>query len=311
MAQMSSPGCYNQSSSTATLSQVFQAILGKVQVDASVNTITSLDFGNLIVNNNPATTGHYFDYVSNTTSLPGSTMLDKYNTTPDGSIDQHLIAGYDPDNPLISLTSIVAPFSSTGPIIINQSDYYQNNNQHLKFGIGTIKVNESWETNFQLKVLQEGNIQIFGPASQICFTDGSAGNSCEGLGNLSFSSSMNAGNYGLSQTTISIVGLTRTDGGTGTSTIPVSWTTNYNGNSTITEEVNYIHDNDPPIKFDVKTIDPTAGPIPVMMSTLDMEKLPSGGYKIQIHAYTNDASATTECGPYSYTTAGRSFIKLE
>jgi hypothetical protein len=30
-----------------------------------------------------------------------------------------------------------------------------------------------------------------------------------------------------------------------------------------------------------------------------------------VHAYTKDASVTKECGPYSYTVVGRSFIKLE
>jgi hypothetical protein len=113
---------------------------------------------------------------------------------------------------------------------------------------------------------------------------------------------------------MTVVGLTRTDGGLTDlvkSTLPVTWTTNYNGKDLITEEVSYIHDNDPPVKFDVKTFDPTTGVIPPMASTLDMETLPSGGYTIQVHAYTNDATNTAEVGPFSYTTVGRSFIKLQ
>ena len=108
-------------------------------------------------------------------------------------------------------------------------------------------------------------------------------------------------------------GLTRTDGGTGDAvknTLPVTWTTVYTGKALITEDVSYIHDNDPPVKFDVKTINPASG-IPAMDSTLDMGKLPPGGYTIQVHVYTTDATDTKACGPYSYTTTGRSFIKLQ
>lgn len=304
LTAIASPGCYYTASDGTALAQVYTTIYGQVFTDASVNTVTSLDFGNLIVNNNPPAAGNYFSYIANTTA-PGSTLLDKYNITPNGAINQHLSPGTDP----------VSGFPyGIGPIIINQSDYYNANNQQLQFNIGTIKVNDTWKTDFQLMALKEGNIQIFGPDSKICFTNGNAGNSCMALPNLSASISMNPLNLGVSQSTMTVVGLTRTDGGLTDlvkSTLPVTWTTNYNGKDLITEEVSYIHDNDPPVKFDVKTFDPTTGVIPPMASTLDMETLPSGGYTIQVHAYTNDATNTAEVGPFSYTTVGRSFIKLQ
>jgi hypothetical protein len=124
---------------------------------------------------------------------------------------------------------------------------------------------------------------------------------------------MNPLNVGVTGTSLSIDGLTRTDGGVDdpvTGNIPVSWTTTYTGTDTITEVVSYIHDDDPPVKFDVKTLtlSDLGAPQTSMLST---EKLPSGGYVIQVSAFTKDASDTKECGPYSFTTQGRSFIKLE
>ena len=101
-------------------------------------------------------------------------------------------------------------------------------------------------------------------------------------------------------------------GGTVTDTLPVSWTTYYTGTDyPITEEVSYIHDNDAPISFDEKKITSSLGNNLLTGSTLYMKNLPSGGYTVQVHAYTADASDTKTCGPYTYTTAGRSFIKLQ
>jgi hypothetical protein len=311
LSEIASPGCAYTANSNTALASVYSTIYGQIFTSAGVDTVATMDIGDLIVNGNPAAPGNYFSYVGNTTGL-GSTMVDHYNQTPAGVVNQHLIADYDSSgNPIFSS---VSPFLSTGPIIINQSTYYTNNNQNLAFNIGTIKVNDTWKADFQLQALQEGNIQIFGPDSKICFTNNVAGNTCMSFPNLSASVSMNPVNLGLSQTAISIAGLTRTDGGSTDpvkGTLPISWTTVYNGNSlnTITEDVSYIHNNDPPMEFDVKT--GTLNELQSETSTLDMAKLPAGGYTIQILAYTNDAQTTAETGPYPYTTAGISYIKLQ
>ncbi|MEI8331435.1 MAG: hypothetical protein WCF90_07285 [Methanomicrobiales archaeon] len=84
-----------------------------------------------------------------------------------------------------------------------------------------------------------------------------------------------------------------------------------NGADQMPEEVNYIHENDPPVKFDMKTLNPAVDHVSSQSSLLNMEKLPHGGYMIQVHAYTKDASVTKECGPYTFTTHGMAFIKLE
>jgi hypothetical protein len=306
LASIASPGCSYSASDGTTLATVYQTIYGKVFTDASVDTEATLDFGNLIVNNGPGITGEYFVYESNTTTPMPSTMLDKYNKTPGGAISYHLIPGSD------VVTGL--PFTSVGPITINQSDYW-NDPAHpyqLAFNIGTIRVNETWQADFRLKVLREGNILIFGPQSQICFENGGAGPSCMILPNLSLSSSMNPQNIGISETAIILSIPTRTDSGAVTGTIPVSWTTSYNGEDIITEEVSYIHESDPPVRFDTKTLNKASGDLnSPQISTLNTEKLPPGGYKIQVYAHTKDASATAVSETYSFTTQGRAFIKLE
>ncbi|MDO9549741.1 MAG: VWA domain-containing protein, partial [Methanoregula sp.] len=311
-------GFYQRATSAAELNDAYTRIAGDLITEAGVDTQVSVDFGQLIVNNVPATPGdEIFDYIGDPivaspvkgvdfpTIEPGSTMVDKYNKTPNGQINKHLIPGTD------IITGF--PFTDIGPIIINQTTYWNTDphKQQLAFNIGTVNVNESWETNFRLRVLKEGNILVFGPQSQVCFTNGEAGPSCMTLPNLSLSSSMNPLNVGVSETTLSIVGLSRTDDGTVKGTIPVTWTTIYNGADMITEDVSYIHDNDPPVKFDVKTLNPAFDLVTSQSATLDTEKLPPGGYKIQVRAYTKDASDTKECGPYTYSTQGRAFIKIE
>ena len=301
LAAIASPGCAKVATDGAALNTVYQEIYGLVVTDASVNTVMNLDLGNLIINNAPITAGHYFDYVANKTTSPTSTMLDKYNLT------HHLIPG-------INDTS-GKPFDSIGPITIDQSDYWNDaaHQYQLKFNISTIKLKETWETNFRLKILVPGNIIIYSPLSTICFKNGLAGDSCMALPNLSISASLNPVNLGVNQTHLDVVGLTRTDDGPVKGTLPVTWTTIYTGNVTtfiITEDISYIRDADPPVRFDKKTLTATDLLSP-QSSTLNTEKLPPGGYKIQVHAYTQDASVTKECGTYFFTTQGRAFIKLE
>ena len=307
LQSIASPGAY-YTATTGNLNTIYQIIAGQIVTDASVDTVASMDFGTLVVNNvltsdplNP-----YFNYTANATTSPTSTMLAKYSKNSDGSIKQYFSPGLDE-------LHVAIPVGPYGPNTTDQTTYWTAHPQQLAFNIGTIKVNETWETNFRFKVLKEGNILIFGPNSQICFTNGLAGDSCMILPNLSLSSSMNPVNIGLGQTYLDVVGLTRTDDGLVKDTLPVTWTTTYTGNVTaliVTEEISYIRDGDTPVKFETKTLTAADLYFP-QSSTLYTEKLPPGGYKILVHAYTKDASVTKECGPYSFTVQSKSFIKLE
>jgi hypothetical protein len=314
-------GFYQQATTATDLYNAYTKIAGDLKTVAAVDTTASLDFSNLIVNNQvPAdfTTNPYFEYIGDPIVAaprkgidlpalqPGSTMLDKYILNEDGSIKQHFSPGSDDSN---------NPFTNTGPIIINQTNYWNTapHKQQLHFNISTVGQNETWEADFRLKVLREGDILIFGPASRIGFTNGMAGASSMTLPNLSLSSSMNPNDPGLELSSIDIFNLARRDSGMVKGTLPVAWTMTYTGAAadTITEEVSYIRDNDPPVRFAILTgrASDLAGPL--QTATLNTEKLPPGGYTIQVHAYAKYASVTRDCGPYTYTTQGRSFIHLE
>ena len=315
-AAQATGGFYQHATSAADLNNAYNRIAGDLITEAGVDTTVSLDFGNLIVNNHAETGEKYFMYVGDPTVAspqkgidlpaisPGSTLLDKYNKTPNGVINQHLIPGSD-----INTNN---PFPNIGPFNINQTTYWNTHSQQLAFNVSTVNVNETWQTDFRLRVLKEGNILIFGPQSKVCFKNGEAGDSCMTFPNVSTSASMNPLNVGVSEKSINLA-LTCPSGTSVTGTmIPITWTTTYNGANMITEEVSYVHDNDAPVKFDVKTLNPSFDLAGSQSSVLDMEKLPPGGYTIWVNAYTADASAPPQsCGTYTYSTQGRAFIKLE
>jgi len=309
-------GFYQQATSASDLYNAYTKIAGDLKTIAGVNTVANLDLGNIIVNDQPATdvtTNPYFAYIADPTVasprkgidlpliLPGSTMVDKYIQNPDGSVTHYSPGSDDTFNPY-----------PVGPLIINQTSYWNTAPRKLHFNITTIEQNQTWQADFRLRVLREGDILIFGPSSKIDFTNGMAGPSSMTLPNLTVTATMNQMNPGLQDTNIDIVGLERTGSGPVTGTVPVSWKVTYSGaaGNIITEEVSYIHDNDPPVKFAILT--GTAGQLVghTQTATLDTVKLPSGGYTIQVHAFTPLASAIRECGPYTYETTNRAFILL-
>lgn len=315
-------GFYQAATTAAELNTAYTKIAGALQSEAGVGTRASLDFGTLIINDAQVTCTDLlpcFDYVADPiaaspvkgvdspTLPPGSTMLDKYNKTPWGILDQHQVPGFN---------DLGFAFPDTGPMHINQTTQWNApaTKRNLSFNIGTVKLNETWETSFRLRVLTEGNILIFGPQSQVCF-DGADGHSCMRLPNLSLSVNSSAVNTGQSLKTITVTGLSRTDSGPVKSTLPIAWTTTYDGTQLITEDVSYISNDGTPVKFETKTFYWSHG-LPPRSSILNTQNLPPGGYIIQVHAYTDDASDTESCGSipstpcFTITDVGK-FIKLE
>jgi len=310
-------GFYQQATSASDLYSAYTKIAGDLKTIAGVDTNAYLDFSNLIVNDLPATdvtSNPFFTYIADPIAAnprkgidlpaiqPGSTMLDKFVENIDGSVT-HFSPGYDESkNP-----------HPVGPVIVNQTSYWNTAPQRLRFNISTIEQNQTWQADFRLRVLREGNILIFGPSSKIDFKNGMAGPSTMTLPNLSLTASMNAVNPGLEATTIDIIGLNRKGSGPVTGTLPVIWAVTYSGaaGNVITEEVSYVHDNDPPVRFAILT--GTAGQLMghSQTATLDTSKLPSGGYTIQVRASTQFVSVVRQCGPYTYESTNRAFILLQ
>ncbi len=137
-------GKYYEASAT-DIADVYTAIAGDLRTEAGVNTQIDLKFEQIEVNYELVTmndTYQVFDYISDEST---STKIYSYNET--------------------------TTFVNT---VINQSSqwYNQSNPYHLLFDVGTIRLGQVWEARYKLRVLVDGNIDIFGPASTIVFNDG-------------------------------------------------------------------------------------------------------------------------------------------
>lgn len=292
------------------LDDVYHEIAGDLKEAAGVGTVAYLDFGSIYVNDQLDTSGSFFDYVSdpgtasdgvtNTTSpttAPGSTMIDKYNT----DTGEHFVPG--------------SGYTLVGPMYHNMTGYWNSHTPHqLYFDIGTVRLHETWETSFRLRVLKEGSFSLMGPNSLVTFFDEDGTSSEMKLANRS--GGYSAGDTvfkGATWKKITITDFRRTDTATGegnlTQTVPITWTTSYTGMFPVTHDVYYIHGSDPEIRFDQKLTTGTGSK--TLYSQLDMSRLPPGNYWIKVHAYASDANADATIGPWPYDTQTRAFIVLE
>jgi hypothetical protein len=278
-------GFYRNASTGTDLTSVYNEIAGDLKSEAAVNTSMTLDFGvqTITVNDFLQNGEDVFSYVNDSStslSTPGSTWINKYNKTT---------TNYP-----------------TYPFTIDDTSNWTNN-KALTFNVGTIKLNETWETNFRLKVLREGNIQIFGPTSVINFTDSMGITNSLTLPNTSISARQVATNK--TEKTIKLTNLAPT--GSVSNSIPMGWTTKYDGNSTVTERVYYSYNNGPWYLFNLQTgiLNGTSS----QTATLDVSSFPSGNYYIRVVATStsNDAAMVyTTYGPIPI--VGKSiFIRLE
>jgi hypothetical protein len=181
--------------------------------------------------------------------------------------------------------------------------------------IGTIKIGETWNATFRLKVKKSGSIDVFGPNSLVSFNGGASTLTLPHTF-LTVVPNLNATLMG--SKTITLTNLTITEPGEIKGLLPVMWNSTYTGNKTITEQVYYSIDNGPWVLFDIKT---HAYPYPpeialdteyVDYAQLDLKKLPPGGYQIKVIATAPDApdvSLTTDTRLVGG--QGKWFIKIE
>jgi hypothetical protein len=145
-----SGGKYYEASAT-NIADVYTAIAGDLKQEAGVNTGMNLKYDQVEVNyaleSNTGT-----DPVLSYVYAPGySTWVNSYFLN--GSVPAH---------------------SPSYPYVFDQTSDWNGNPRKLNFNVGTIYLNQVWETKYRLKVEQEGNINIFGPDSTITFNNGAA-----------------------------------------------------------------------------------------------------------------------------------------
>ena len=318
-------GKYYYAPESSDLTGIYKEIAGELVEEAGVETTANLDFGSILVNDVYDTSGAVFEYVGDPTVMTpvkpyntnypdikgkGSTMVDKYNKTVNTSAE--IVGDVFHFFPSPDYTDI-------GPLLINQTDYWNANDHQLYFNIGAVKVNETWETNFRLRVLKEGSITLFGPNSQVCFKDPknpTAAASCLSLakeGSVTSTTTSLKDPTTQESMTISPVICTSCGGGELIDTYVVKYTTSYSGTKRVTEEIYYKHDNDPKVLIKTFTWDPATAPASTHdnVVSLSMASKPLGAYYILVTARTDDAYATGANGPQNYNIGGTNFIKLE
>jgi len=134
-----SGGRYYKASTKEALIDVYEQIADDLKTEAGVNTTVDVAFENVEVDSAPVAGDQVFDYVH----VQGvSTLVRSYNSTVE------LIPAYTR----------------------NDTAAWEEN-QTLHFDIGTIRLNETWEATFRLKVLEEGTIALFGSGATITFND--------------------------------------------------------------------------------------------------------------------------------------------
>ena len=196
--------------------------------------------------------------------------------------------------------------------VTDQSADWVNNNNKLNFTIGTIKVGQTWNATFRLRVNQSGLIDVFGNHSTVSFNGGTE---ILHLPQTFITVVPNLTVTEIMVKTITLDNLTCTETGEIKALIPVKWNTNYTGNKTLTEKVYYrIDDKGPWVQFDTKThpYDPLTMEY-VDYAQLDVTKLPPGSYQIMVYATASDAPDATKMlsGPVVVGNRGKTYIKLQ
>lgn len=125
----------------ANIDEIYTIIAGKLQEEAGVNTTMRMGYDQLEVNYEIITineTYRVFEYI------------------PETAVDSYFQNMSRPDHD--------PPY----PYSTDQSAEF-NTNHTLNFNVGTIKLGQTWEAIYKLKVITDGTINIFGPNSKVYF----------------------------------------------------------------------------------------------------------------------------------------------
>ncbi|WP_332450457.1 VWA domain-containing protein [Methanoculleus sp.] len=255
----------------ANIGAVYTAIAGELKTEAGVDTELDVVFRDVEVNGAPVGSEiDVFDYV----------YEDEISTIIKSWIDDDDVGHY-----------------VIGPHTIDQTEDWEGDHS-LNFNIGTIRLGQTWETTFRLKVLEEGNINVFGPGSTITFNNAITFNN--GADTLELPDTFitavpDLNNLGITSCSLKVeLGdpIPPEEQGAFYDTIPLTWTVTYDGTRDIDEALAYSDDNGRSwTVFWTKTIDRSAEPGETLTgeTQMDVSSLPAGEYLIRLVASALDA----------------------
>lgn len=281
-------GFYEHAPTGSQLQEIYERIAGELKTEAGVNTTMDLEFTGIVINNdysNPVDDA--FEYES----IDGiSTTIEKWNQT-------HTVTQKDWHD--------------------QTSDWLAG--RSLNFGtdeIGTIHLGETWEANFTLNMTTSGNVNIFGPGSQIVFNDGEA---ILSLPDTFVTVVPNLNATGPTSGAINIYNLSPTNSEPYTDYVDLTWYLNYTGiEDTVNQELSWIRlDDGVEKKFATITvpysqIDSTRPDDVTNTAKLDVTNLASGSYQIKVVARDGVNPKDTEYYEYVLINrTGMSYIRIE
>ncbi len=237
-------GKYYCGADKEAIDNAYAEIAGILRSLAGVNATMDLSFDNVEVNSTPMSGGLVFDYIPETKTI-----------WPNSTITYK-----------------------------NQSDEWIAPDYQLHFDIGTLHINEKWESQYSLKVKQTGLIKLFDNTSKLTFNNGTE---TLKLPEIYITSVPSYTPIGTTSGTLDVSNLVVTKSGRITDLIPVNWNLKYLGIATVDETIWYSYNNGPWVLFSSQTnISP--GDF-THNAQLDVRKLPDGYYRIKVHAIAPDS----------------------
>ncbi|NLM29245.1 MAG: VWA domain-containing protein [Methanomicrobiales archaeon] len=271
----STGGFYEHAGSGEKLTDIYKRIAGELKTEAGVDTSMTV-FRNVEIGGAIIDAFEVFDY----RHVPGkSTTIESW------------IKNGTENYPVINFTTI------------NQTDDWRQN-KSLHFDIGTIHLDQTWETTFRLVVNasyeagEENNINIFGPGAVISFNDGTETLELPDTFITVFPDLTNTG-----ATTSSLaVAFTGPVSGSGpyTDFVPLNWTTTYKGSKEVDLSLAYSRYEDmrSPTAFYKKNLPPgnfmAADNTTTGSTMLPVNDLTPGQYWITITASARDAEVAKD-----------------
>lgn len=197
----------------ANINAIYTAIAGELKTEAGVNTTMDVSFKNVEVNGVSVPGDDVFTYQHNSNSTYINSWID--NRTPP------CVPDHDPSYPYIE-----------------DQTHDWDQNKTLSFDdIGTIHLNQTWTTTYTLKVLKDGNINIFGSGSVISFDNG---NETLDLPK-TYITATHLNNSGIN--TSSALSVRYLQVGDVTDQLRLNWKLNYTGNYTAAQALFYSPDD--------------------------------------------------------------------
>jgi hypothetical protein len=264
-------GTYYNAPTADDLANIYTNISQELIKDAGVNTEMVTDFQHVNVNNASIDGAEVYDYVYNSTASTKIKWQDGVTNVTDQSTDW--------------------------------ADY------KLNFTIGTIKIGQTWNATYRLKVKTSGSIDVFGPGSALYFNNGTEELTLPHTF-LTVVPNLTAIGFGLQ--TID-VNSTCPEQAQNSVILPIVWKTTYAGPpNTITEEALYISESGARVPFWQGSYLVLGNDTRSRSAQFDMRTVPPGNYKIEVVTKAGVSAATSQpCGSYTYSTKGITFIKLE